>query len=387
VPEGARGDVCLSAFADGEQLFAERYDANLASGTLTFVEGDRASGTLRVAAHLRSGGRILARRAEVLAFAEVGSLMPRRLALERCVVPASPPAGGILGRSSASQIVAADVDGDGRDEVVASGSGAPRAIGVDVDVLVDAPASATVLLGGDLDGDCRDELLALDTRLLLVDDERSGPMPIATPVDAVATGDAGRGTRLAVAGGEGLRWVDPSGATRTLDGGVFTAVALGDLDGDGLDELVALGDATRVWVGGAAGPTLARDVLPPEIGGTAVALADLDGDGALDVVSANGAELRVAMNRGGSFVVGTGATAADAVRRLVALDLDGDCAEDVVALGAAGGVQRFSGGSGGLTGPVALGRARDLTRADVDGDGAPELVILRTSDELERWAP
>jgi hypothetical protein len=173
-----------------------------------------------------------------------------------------------------------------------------------------------------------------------------------------------------------------------------TAVALGDLDGDGhLDAVIAQGSArpglTRVWLNDAKGGghfTLTPAALPPLAErATALALGDVDGDGTLDLVVAhNGAPVRLYLNRGNAFLddrsfVALPDQTAGNVPTLLLADLNGDCLPDLIIprAGAApllwlnmGG--RFVAGAAPPVGAAALGAVSD----DVDGDGLPDLLFF-----------
>jgi hypothetical protein len=96
------------------------------------------------------------------------------------------------------------------------------------------------------------------------------------------------------------------GITPESGGGPSIGVALGDLDGDGdLDAFVANGDQNDVLInqggdqGGIAGD-FDLGIEPEGEGATAVALGDLDGDGDLDAfVANNNAPNQVLINQGG----------------------------------------------------------------------------------------
>jgi hypothetical protein len=168
---------------------------------------------------------------------------------------------------------------------------------------------------------------------------------------------------------------------------------LGDVDGDGVADLVVVGDGLGVAVGerdGGFGPQQQRDLAPvlgasaPVVGG---ALGEFDGDDGDELVVAAGDEARTAL-----FLVDRAADGELSAREFAALprgelqlhaiDLAHDGALDLVALG--GGeapvVFAFAGdGRGGFTplpaaslavdGPILAPRLLDL-----DGDGALDVV-------------
>ena len=137
---------------------------------------------------------------------------------------------------------------------------------------------------------------------------------------------------------------------------VGTALALGDLQGDGdLDALVVEQGRTRFFVNHPAGRFLALEL--PHPGGTAslfsgAALADLDGDGDLDVYLAN---------EGGSPGPGL------LFDHVFAQQADGS----------------FTGGGSVL--PAHLQPSKGVELADMDGDGDSDVVLATTgADRLYR---
>jgi hypothetical protein len=246
-----------------------------------------------------------------------------------------------LGFSSRA-LRAADVDGDGRPDLIALGDG-PRLVpspgeqpGAAMGAAVyrnrgdgswerSREKAAAGLFGdslavGDFDGDGRPDLATASGvlgRTDIVQLGRAGGRwePFAATsvrprayVRAVAAGDLdGDGVddlAVAYAANQGATWrsgvdVLHAGAApwrRTpiveRDGAAGpSALAIGDLDGDGRRDVVALTADGEVWIflaDGRGGFT--RDAAPPPYGpgcgGSHVELGDLDGDGRLDVVAA-----------------------------------------------------------------------------------------------------
>lgn len=261
-----------------------------------------------------------------------------------------------------------------------------------------AVAGATAI-AFDADGDCDDDL-AVATAGELTIHLRDGlgftPGPSflgATAVvafDADRDGDldlvAGAGAGLALYRNDGAGTFTP--ATAAIDhGGAVTAVtalAAGDLDGDGNADLIVgqAGAPPVVLVGDASGAgvlTLAPAIFPP------VALtvrelvpADVDGDLDLDlVVVLDGAPARVYINRDGrledqSFV--RLPQPAPVAAAAAAGDWDADCAPDLILAAPATAALR-GGGDGVFTAEQALAAATAAVLADLDDDGAPDLLL------------
>ncbi len=191
----------------------------------------------------------------------------------------------------------------------------------------------------------------------------------------------------------------PLGGLGVTDGP--ESVALVDLDGDGdLDVVSAnqVGDDLTIFYQelGALGPAFPLGGFPATDSPVSVALGDLDGDGDQDLVSANldGSNLTAFYQEAGSFTLAPplGGPGTTQNPRSVALgDLDGDGDLDLVSANEGGGDLRvyFQESTGGfapappLGGPGTTSRPRSLALGDLDGDGDLDLVSANVgSDNL-----
>jgi len=374
IPPGV-GSICLSARGSSGVAFSERYEAGQPGGSVVFVEGDQIEGRVILEATHRRGGRTVAHARIDAAFAIDG--LPVTLQPGSCV-PFEPPAGSELATiPGAEAVVALDEDGDGIDTIVVDvGDGARDLEGV-------VRALPALVGGADLDGDCRPELWGLAPGEALTEGRA-----IAIDGDVLAFGDGGTGPSLFVAGPAGVDAVSHDGVRRSLSGAPSRAVVAGDLDGDGIDEVIAGGDSgIEVFFGGEGGPAIAPGATPRGWTAQDLALGDVDGDGDLDLAVARGGGLGLARNRGDGFLEATPVPALAPVRLRVG-DVDGDCIDDVVALGGAGAPSHWiAGGAAGLGAMTMLGDdVIDGTFAALE-DGRPQLVLLRADGRVEGYAP
>lgn len=178
------------------------------------------------------------------------------------------------------------------------------------------------------------------------------------------------------------------------------AVAIGDVNGDGINDLVMTSQIDRInhvdsalfLLAGRLDGTLAPAVQvgpAPIVGGyaTSVAIGDVNGDGRTDVVVAGDYAGVQVMLQAPDGSLSTGASFNQAgFGHIRIADIDGDGRSDVV--GTSGGVDRFSvlhqeaDGQLALGAGVALGGggASDLEVADVNGDGRADLLAVTSQD-------
>ncbi|HEY7423311.1 MAG TPA: VCBS repeat-containing protein [Gemmataceae bacterium] len=183
----------------------------------------------------------------------------------------------------------------------------------------------------------------------------------------------------------GIGWV-PQDYNFVAENGL----ALGDLNGDGRPDIVAMGDSNQiqVWLNnGTGGFTAGQQVfeggayhpLPPFVFDNAVALGDVNGDGKLDVVMANGTSNSVSVfagNGDGTFNTTTAQTYAvgGAVYAVALGDFNKDGKLDIATTGAQMNVL-LNNGAGGFGTAQQVGPAGStLVVGDFNGDGFPDLA-------------
>lgn len=413
VGESVRGDrLCLVAHGAGEVQFAEGYDwATLPDGerSLTFVAGDRVRDALTVTARVAREGQLIATATSTVRFADQG-VVREVLRPARCVpgttrTSGERPGGTFAALAAAPRVIAADLDGDGGDELCAIGAdGSLQALDAEDRETgsrrlteLRAPMG-TLAAVGDLDGDCRLEVVAADPlgALVVLGSDGSSAPPIGSAPRDVAIGvGVGGAPALVLAGAELSLSPWDEDAPASIATGAFTDVEAGDLTGDGRGDLVAASDTgVRAFVAGEDALSEEPGMLPAGLAAMIgpIALGDLDADGALDLVAASGTTVRIAINRGDGLLedrTGTPPTLpADAVR--IALgDLDGDCADEIVIRGADGSISVLTRDARGALVAVAgpSGTASDLVILDADADGARELAIVRDGGAVTLWRP
>jgi hypothetical protein len=180
----------------------------------------------------------------------------------------------------------------------------------------------------------------------------------------------GDGEDELITGGE---VVSTAGAIITLDKD-YTDPAVGDLNGDGVPEIVAVKNRstslkvweTKTWRSVSATVSGSADLVPP-------ILAELDGDAGLEiVVSGAGTTVYNYLATG----LSTSLSFSVSAKQLSAFDFDGDGVQTLLV-----GYALIDGGS--LTGTLNTSTVSAIT-VDADGDGRVEFVTLR-AEKLSDW--
>ncbi len=198
----------------------------------------------------------------------------------------------------------------------------------------------------------------------LNDDDGDGDIDTDDNPDIIVVTYGGTGTLRAISGKDGTSLWDVTGQSLQGQG----AVAVGDIDGDGLVEIIACtssavkafeNDGTLKWTSGSISGHLVGTSDAP-------AIADMDGDGDPEIIVG-----RAILDNNGT-ILGTGSygmgTTSNVGTTSFAVDLDGDGDQEVVVGNALynrdGSAQWSNGESDGYVGV-----------GDMDGDGEPDIVV------------
>ncbi|MGE4426196.1 MAG: FG-GAP repeat domain-containing protein [Solirubrobacteraceae bacterium] len=367
-----------------------------------------------------SGGPARPRRAALTALA--AAILALALTAPATAAPALGPAETLFSTDGPWGIAVADMDGDGRADVITGGFATG---GLNV-ALQQADGSFTSTriddFGGfsrgvhvaDFNVDGRPDVAVRGTTLrpLLQNGDgtfapgASFPSPNPPPYsmgvgdvdddgrpDIIVGGSSPRGLTVALQQPDGTFLALP---TAPVPGAQIDDIEVGDVDGDGANEIVAA-DATggRVVIASVTGLSVVVDAMVSVSGfPTGIAVDDIDGDGKDEVAVArwSAALASIVEHDGGAYVLRPDSYPTDpAGPGMVDIaDFDGDGRPDIV-VGAGGGNlwtrvhvlhQQADGGFVRTDHPFGSSiPAWDMAVGDIDGDGNPDVVLADPSDD------
>jgi hypothetical protein len=181
--------------------------------------------------------------------------------------------------------------------------------------------------------------------------------------------------------------------------GTGTAIAAGDLDGDGDPDLVVAtahgGVLTWFENDGATTPAFTGHAIASPVEALALALGDVDHDGRLDLLAVTGGNVSWFENAGGFpplFTPHAISSAAACPRAIAGADLDGDGDLDVLSAASCDGAIRWHENDGAAT-PAFTDHviatntpgARDVDAVDLDRDGDLDVVAAATDGSTIPW--
>lgn len=302
-----------------------------------------------------------------------------------------------IGYKRLTAMVAADFNGDGIDDIIAG-----RRFGISV-VLGRRDTQFSVKRVECTSGACGPDSMAV------MDVDRDGKL------DLLAHNEWGTSFGITVYFGAGGDFTHQRFLTTRSDGGVN--VRVGDMNSDGQDDVAiswmqGLSNGAEVFLGDGSGWFLPGQLVPrhPQLINTrALAVGDFDGD-SLDDIAMGGATYDFngqgfylhSQANDGTFRSPTQLPAAlpsdsaNVPDKAVVADINGDGRDDLVLLRSGGSIGYFEQGSGGLkpeviyNGPYATwGDAHAIATGDVNNDGCIDvvtanynhgLVVFRSSD-------
>ncbi|MBK9512732.1 MAG: T9SS type A sorting domain-containing protein [Flavobacteriales bacterium] len=333
--------------------------------------------------------------------------------------------GGVFGETrvmftgnipAAEALQARDMDNDGDADVVVEGTWY-RNDGTGAVTLVGAysPVGGAGLLLQDLDGDGDvDDVVRTATGCNLLLNNGAGVFTVGAAIGPVGTnttmtvaqGDLnGDGLPDLVLGGDNaqLGWYanlggGAFGPQQTIPGYVAPAQPhCGDVDGDGDDDLIVFGmvDGTVWYANDGSGGLVVGGTIPSEV---PLVIADLDGDGDVDFSedTGNSCDVHVLQNQGGAawttLVVETVDGYNLAGTRYGVGDMDGDGRDDLLTSGGMDVPGWYPNQGNGTIGPrmrfcQSMGGGYDISASDIDQDGDQDLVTASRYGDWVCWYP
>jgi hypothetical protein len=183
-----------------------------------------------------------------------------------------------------------------------------------------------------------------------------------------------------------------------LDGLALRAAALGDLDSDDdLDLFAAViapeqgqntDPADRVLINDGSGNFTDSGQRLGETDSTAVALGDVDGDGDLDALVGTEEGALVWINQDGIFALSEQEISGDHTRSVFLSDVDGDGDPDALVAGRRRAVIWWNDGQAGFTRSnqrFRYSKRHGVVIGDFNGDGWPDIFAGRYSEDFRVW--
>jgi hypothetical protein len=270
-------------------------------------------------------------------------------------------------QSSWTAVVAADVSGDGRPDVLASSTNGSFAW---------MSRNSTAAIGRPVFGDAAPIAASGNTSAVAVADvDGDGD------VDAVVATSTG----ITVLRNNGVGvFSSPSVAVSAVD---CTSVMVADVDGDGDVDVMALCRSSQVLLVNSGGGTFTPSVVASVANVTGGCIGDVDGDGDVDMIVCSSSDATPTLLRrvGGSFsseVVDGGVGVGASQCSMADMDNDGDV--DVVLQGASVGRVLASNGShvSAVGATVLSGGSGSALAMDGDGDGDLDVPTASYNNSL-----
>ncbi|HEX5684105.1 MAG TPA: FG-GAP-like repeat-containing protein [Ideonella sp.] len=314
-----------------------------------------------------------------------------------------------------SHLVAGDIDADGRDELLCGRSGEVRAYDVEKKLLkwtLPTRQNIASLQLADITGDGVRELLVGDVSELHAYDPANladvghlvSPTPDVTNL-LVADTDGDGISELLWGAGRNFQAASflfvSTWSTKQIDwrslhlSQHFAGPAKGDLDGDGIDELVfaSVSGSDGVNVGGRIFVLDSRTLAIRGISSVPgdvhdLRLSDVDGNGRLEILTAGSAITAHRFTRKNAFIQTASASTNDAAQHgsIAIADLDGDGRREFIAGSYDGYVDAFDPFTGGFKwrSPVDMGGGwiMDLAIGDFDKDGQLDFAAMGLREGL-----